>query len=123
MTLIIIVFGLLTFIAGILILINPATVFAPLRNNVEKPWLHVTAIVVRLILGVLLIQYAGVSRFPLIIEILGWLSISAALVFGIIGRQRFIGLMRWAFSFLQPWGRIGGLFASLFGGFLVYAFI
>lgn len=123
MTLIIIIFGLLTSVAGILILINPETVFAPLRNNVEKPWLHVTAIVVRLILGVLLILYADVSRFPLIILIIGYLSIAAAGVFSIIGRQRFIRLMRWAFSFLQPWGRVGGLFAALFGGFLVYAFI
>ena len=123
MTLIIIIFGLLTSVAGILILINPETVFAPLRNNVEKPWLHVTAIAVRLILGVLLILYADVSRFPLIILIIGYLSIAAAGVFSIIGRQRFIRLMRWAFSFLQPWGRVGGLFAALFGGFLVYAFI
>jgi len=31
--------------------------------------------------------------------------------------------MLWAFSLLKPYGRIGGLFAIAFGGFLVYAYI
>lgn len=119
----IIIFGLATFMTGIIILINPEFVFTPLRNNIEKPSLHLAAIAVRLIIGVLLIQHAVASKFPLIIEIIGWLSIAAALTFSIIGRQRFIRLMRWAFSFLQPYGRVGGLFAALFGGFLVYAFV
>ena len=123
MIILIILFGLLTLIAGVIIAINPDIIFGYLRDNLDRPWLQLVAIIVRLVLGILLIQTAGLSRFPVIIEILGWLSIAAAITFALIGRQRFLKLMLWAFSLLKPYGRIGGLFAIAFGGFLVYAYI
>lgn len=123
MSTLIIIFGALTLLAGLLIVINPEIIFGYLRNNYEKLSLHIIAVVLRLVLGVLLIWYAADSRYPLLIEVLGWLSIAAAMTFGVIGRQRFIRLMAWAFSLLHPYGRIGGVFAMLFGGFLVHAFV
>ncbi|MBT8129363.1 MAG: hypothetical protein KJP10_05180 [Gammaproteobacteria bacterium] len=122
MTILIILFGLLTLLAGVIIVINPEIIFGYLRDNLDRPWLQRVAIIVRLVLGILLIHTAGLSRFPLIIEILGWLSIAAAIMFALMGRQRFLKLMSWAFSLLKPYGRIGGLFAMAFGGFLVYAY-
>ena len=119
----IILFGLLTLLAGVIIVINPDIIFGYLRDNLDKPWLQFVAIIVRLVLGILLIHTAELARFPLIIEILGWLSIAAAITFALMGRQRFLKLMSWAFSLLKPYGRIGGLFAIAFGGFLVYAYI
>lgn len=123
MTLIIIFFGLLTFIAGIIIFFKPEIIFGVLRNNYEKVSLHILAVVFRLLIGVLLIEYADESKYPMIIEIIGWLSIAAAATFAIMGRQNFIKLMSWAFDLLKPYGRVGGLFAAAFGGFLVHAFI
>ena len=123
MTYIIILFGLLTLLAGVIILISPKIIFGVLRKNIEFLWLHVTAVGVRLALGTLLILFANESKFPIIITVLGWLSIAAAITFILIGRQRFIALMNWAFSLLKPYGRVGGLFAAVFGGFLVYAFL
>ena len=123
MTYIIIAFGVLTLITGLIIMINPETVFGVLRNNLDKPSLQVIAVAVRLVIGVLLVLHAGASRFPLIIEIIGWLSLAAAVVFGVMGRQRFLKLMHWALSLLKPYGRVGGIFATLFGGFIVYAFV
>ena len=123
MTNLILLFALLTFIAGIIILFDPEIVFGVIRNNLDKPELQVLAVVLRLVLGILLIEYASVSRFPLIIEILGWLSIAAALTFMLIGRANFLRLMNWALSLLKPYGRIGGVFAAAFGAFLFYAFI
>ncbi|UCB54282.1 MAG: hypothetical protein JSW45_10040 [Thiotrichales bacterium] len=123
MTYIIIAFGLLTLIAGLVIMINSEIIFGILRNNLEKPSLQVIAVAVRLVIGVLLVQHAGASRFPLIIEIIGWLSIAAAITFGVMGRQRFLKLMHWALSLLKPYARVGGIFATLFGGFIVYAFV
>jgi len=55
MTLLIVVFGALTLLAGIVIVINPEVIFGFLRNNVEKLSLHILAVVVRLVLGALLI--------------------------------------------------------------------
>ena len=123
MTFIIILFGLMTLLAGVIIVVNPEIIFGPLQKQVEKVSLQILAIGIRLVIGILLIQYADESRFPTIIEILGWLSIAAAVTFGVIGRRRFINLMVWAFSLLKTYGRIGGLFAMAFGGFLVYAFV
>ena len=123
MTNVILLFALLIFVAGIIVLFDPEIIFGAIRGNLDKPGLQVVAIVLRLVLGILLIEYAPVSRFPLIIEILGWLSIAAALTFMLIGRANFLRLMNWALSLLKPYGRIGGIFAAAFGGFLFYAFI
>lgn len=123
MTLLIILFGALTLSAGIIIIINPEIIFSYLRKNLDKLSLHILAVTVRLIIGVLLISQANVSTFPLTIEILGWLSIAAATIFALIGRRNFKRLMSWALSLLKPFGRIGGIFAAAFGAFLIYAFV
>ena len=123
MALLIIMFGALTLLAGFIIIFNPEILFGFLRNNLDKPALHVVAVVVRLALGVLLISQAGISRFPMIIEALGWLSIIAALTFAVIGRRNFTRLMSWALSLSIPFGRFGGVFAAAFGIFLIYAFV
>jgi hypothetical protein len=123
MTLIIILFGALTLLAGMIIAINPEIIFGYLRNNVDKLSLHITAVVVRLIIGALLISQASISSYPMAIEILGWLSIVAALTFAVMGRDNFKRLMSWALSLLKPFGRVGGVFAATFGAFLIYAFV
>ena len=123
MIILIILFGLLTLLTGVIIVINPEIIFGYLRDNLDRPWLQLVAIIVRLVLGILLIHTAGLSQFPLIIESLGWLSIAAAITFALMGRQRFLKLMAWAFSLLKPYGRVGGLFAVAFGGFLVVAYV
>ena len=123
MTNIILLFAFLTFIAGIIILFDPEIVFGVIRDNLDKVGLQVIAVALRLVLGILLVEYASVSRFPLIIEVLGWLSIAVAVTFMLIGRANFLRLMNWALSLLKPYGRIGGIFAAGFGAFLIYAFI
>ena len=123
MTSIILLFAFLTFIAGIIILFDPEIIFGVIRDNLNKPELRVVAVVLRLVLGILLVEYAPVSRFPLVIEVLGWLSIAAAVTFMLIGRANFLRLMNWALSLLKPYGRIGGIFAAGFGAFLIWAFI
>jgi hypothetical protein len=123
MTLVIIIFGVLTLFAGIVILVNPETIFSFLRNNLDKLELHILAVAVRLILGALLISQSGISKFPLAMEIIGWLSIIAAIVLGVIGRYNFKRLMSWSLSLVKPIGRIGGVLAVVFGVFLVYAFV
>jgi hypothetical protein len=123
MTELIIIFGALTLLAGVVILINPEVIFGYLRSNLDKLVIHILAVVVRLIIGVLLINQSGLSKFPLVIEILGWLSIVAALSLAAMGRHNFHRLMSWALTFIKPYGRVGGVFAAAFGGFLIYAFV
>lgn len=123
MILLIIIFGALTLLAGKVIMIYPEIIFGSLRKNIDNLLLHITAVTVRLIIGVLLISQASLSKFPLVIEILGWLSIVAAMTFAVMGRHNFKRLMSWALSLLKPFGRVGGAFADIFGAFLIYAFI
>jgi len=123
MTLLIITFGALTLLAGIVIVINPEIIFGRLRNNLDKLILHILAVAVRLGLGALLIYQSDVSKFPLAIEIIGWLSIVAAISLAVMGRHNFNRLMSWALSLLKPFGRIGGVIAAAFGAFLIYAFV
>ena len=121
MSYIIILFGTAIIIAGIIIVINPETVFGLMRRNMESLGLHILAVVVRIILGAALIICAAESKYPSAILILGWISIVAAAVLGIIGRTNFKRLMSWALSVAPSFGRLGGLLAILFGGFLIHA--
>ena len=110
-------------LAGAVIIINPDTVYGILRNNLERPGLHLLAVIVRIVLGVLLVYLSAASKFPLAIEILGWVSLAAALVLALIGRHRFKRLMNWALARSKPVERAGGVAAVCFGGFLLYAFV
>lgn len=123
MTIFIIIFGALTCLAGIIILISPAIVFGFLQKHSEKIELQILAIALRLVLGIFLIIQSGVSKYPFVIEIIGLLSIIAAVFFAVIGRNNYIRLMNWALSQVKTLGRIGGIFASAFGAFLIYAFV
>ena len=123
MTMLIIIFGALTLLAGIVIVINPEIIFGFLGNRLDKRELHILAVVVRLVLGVLLIYQSGISKFPFVIEFIGWLSIIAAIFLAVMGRSNFKRLMSWAISLVKPIGRVGGVLAVAFGTFLIYAFV
>jgi hypothetical protein len=123
MTLLIIIFGALTLLAGIVIVINPEVIFGFLRNNLDKLVLHILAVVVRIVLGALLICQSNISKFPFVIEVIGWLSIVAAIFLAVMGRRNFNRLMSWALSLSKPFGRVGGILAVAFGAFLIYAFV
>jgi len=123
MTLLIILFGTLMLLAGIVIVINPEIIFGYLRNNLDKLSLHILAVVVRLALGALLIYQSSASKFPFVIEVIGWLSIVAAMSLAVIGRHNFNRLMSWALSLSKPFSRVGGIIAVVFGAFLIYAFV
>jgi uncharacterized membrane protein len=123
MSILIIFFGVLIFMAGVTLIANSETIFKVLRNNSQKLWLHIGAVVVRLLLGALLIYQASVSKFPLLIEVIGWIAIIAAIVFAFIGRNKFQRLISWAFTLLKPLGRFAGVLAISFGIFLIYSFI
>jgi hypothetical protein len=123
MTLFIIIFGTLTCLTGIVILVNPEMIFGFLRKNSDKIELQILAVSIRLVLGAFLIYESGASKYPFVIEIIGWLSIGAAVFFAVIGRNNFCKLMTWALSIVKTVGRVGGVIASVFGAFLIHAFV
>lgn len=116
-------FGILILLSGLLILINPNVVFHLLRDNLESLSLYAIAITVRLVLGIVLIAYATVSKFPIIFQILGWLLIIAAVFLGVMGRSRFQQVLIWVTGIKPVYARFTGILAMLFGGFLIYAIV
>ena len=68
----ILVFGGLTLITGVIILFQPETIFGILRRNLDAVSLHILSVAVRVLLGAALILYASESKYPLTLEILGW---------------------------------------------------
>ena len=123
MQIIIIILGVLVMIAGVIISFSPALVLNWFKRNTEDYWLYSFAIGLRLALGFLLITHAELSKFPLVIAIIGWLSIAAALSILLMGKMRFVKLVNWAINLVSGTLRTGGLFAVVFGGFIIYAFI
>lgn len=121
MSYLVMLFGAATLAAGVVILINPETVFGLIQKHFESLGMHVLAVVVRLILGTALILCAVESKYPTAILIIGWVTVAAAIVMGIIGRRYFMRLIAWALGIPSAFRRFGGLLAIFFGGFLIYA--
>ena len=85
--------------------------------------MYILAIIIRLVLGVILISLSDDSRYPFIIELIGWLSIITALFFTVIGHNNFKRIMSWALSLTKPFARLGGIVAVAFGTIIIYAFV
>lgn len=117
----IMIYGALTCIAGIAISIKPDALFGFIGARSESLGVHILAIVVRLVLGAALISGSSVSKFPLTFQIIGWLTLVAAISMALLGRTKFKALIAWVVSLSSIYKRIGGLIAILFGGFLFYA--
>lgn len=123
MLIIIHIFALLITVAGIALMVKPEFILDFITRHVKSQAMFAAAIVMRLVLGLLLITLAGLSRFPLTVTVFGWIAVIAAVTFAWIGHDRFTRLILWIMDKVGPFGRIGGFFALLFGLFLLYAFL
>lgn len=119
----IITFGLVIFLIGAVVSLEPTRFFTTLSNRKTELFVYVAAVSVRLVLGILLVFNASQSGFPLTIKFIGWLSIIAAVVLSVIGHGQFIRLISWVLKCLEPYARFAGYLAIVFGGFLLIAFV
>ncbi len=102
-------------------------IFAPeklkslVASAMDKYWGIYSAVIVRLVLGSALIVVAPASRFPVVFQVLGLLTIVAAIIVALMGRERIRRFLAW-FSerFSAPIVRLWLLFGMAFAGFLVY---
>lgn len=123
MTVFIIIFGVLTLLAGIIIALNPEFIFGFLQKQLGKVELHILNVAVRVVFGVLLISQSSISKFPFVIETIGWFCIAIAIILTLMGREKFNRLISWALSLLETYSRVGGVLVITFGAFLMYAFV
>ncbi len=123
MKLIIKLFGILMVLAGISLLISPEIIIGWIENNMESISLYISAIVVRLVFGILFLVAAKESKYPGAIKILGYLFIIAAIIFIFIGQENFLDFISLFIPDVKPYAPVSGLLAIAFGGFIIYAFL
>jgi len=104
-TVLIIIFSTLTFVAGIVILMNPHFIFGFLQRQVGEVKLHVLNVVVRVFVGVLLISQSSISRFSFVIETIGWFCIAITVILTLLGREHFNQKISWALSLVETHNR------------------
>lgn len=123
MNVVIIIFGVLTFLVGAGILIRPDFIFGFLQRQLGKVKLHVLNVVVRVFFGVLMISQSSISKFPFLIETIGWFCIVLAIILVLMGREHFNQIISWALLLLETYSRMAGVLIITFGTFLMYAFV
>ena len=116
-------FGLVIFLAAVVIVIDSAGVLNALVQHKNSRFIYISAISVRLIVGGSLILKADQSNFPLAIAVIGWAFVFFAGFLAVIGHGHFIRLISWVLHRFAPHVRLIGLFALGFGGFILYAFV
>jgi len=114
MSYIILLFGIVILVIGAVMLVAPDSIFGLIIGHTESLGLHVLAVFGRFVFGIALITYAAESHYPVALQVLGWLTITAAIILGTMGRSRFKGLTTWALSLASAYGRFvgGGAFWS-----------
>ncbi|NNC34322.1 MAG: hypothetical protein HKO09_05570 [Croceitalea sp.] len=116
------IFGIVLILIGITIMIKPQLIFEWLENNLESKSLYFTAILVRLVIGVLFIVAAKQSIYPTIIRIIGYVALLAAIIFIFIGHAKFEHFIGYILHEFKDYASFSAIIVLLFGGFLFYAF-
>jgi len=123
MTYIILLFGIFLICAGTVLIVKPDYIISHFTKYGDSFSLHFFGVLVRIFLGIAFLIGASGSKYPLILQIFGWFSISAALVLSLIGREKFKRLIKWTIKITPLFQRLMGFFAILLGCFFIYAVI
>jgi len=112
--------GVLIILAGLIILISPAK-FRSLFDNFTGQPRYLFAIIVRIVIGTVLLLEAANLRFTIAMQVIGVISIVAAIALLLMGQDRMDRMIDWFLSKTNDnVMRIWSVFALAFGGFLIY---
>ncbi|MBL4888461.1 MAG: hypothetical protein JKX97_00395 [Candidatus Lindowbacteria bacterium] len=121
MNYIIYLYGSLLIAGGLMLAIKPGYFVGPLKSHIEEFSLYILAIGLRLLFGVVLVFAAESSKFPVILSVIGYITLLAAAILVVMGHTRFKSLMAWALDRAMKHGWASGLFTLLLGVFIIYA--
>ena len=121
MNYVVFVFAIIMLITGIVAFVRPMVIYRFIDACSHSLKLHIFAVLIRLFLGAALIIAAKNSTFPTALEVSGWLILLAGIALAVIGRKKFMELVKWALSLIPQYSRAIGLFAILFSGLLGYS--
>ena len=113
--------GLLTFILGLFGIVRPATLSGFTERAWKSPRAIPAAVMLSVLLGALLLVFASDTRFPVIIGVLGCISLLKAVSWPFIGRFRLSRLIEWWQNRPTRYVRAWSVVAVAYGVFLVFA--
>ena len=116
---IIVIFGALLCLAGLVILIAPEK-FKSVMNNWTGQPRFLLAVIVRVVIGAILLAEAANLKFPLAMKIIGGISIVAAIGILLIGQDRLDRFIAFWMGKSDKLFRVSSAFAIAFGAFLIY---
>ena len=114
-------FAIIILSLGVLLLIAPALILDYIRDKADVTGFRVTAVSLRVILGAVLLVLADASRFPLLITLLGALSLVSGIALALLPRNTFVRMIRTLTDMPSALARIGGIGAAVLGWFMIYA--
>ena len=118
---IVLLFGVFILLGSVTLIVNPKYILGIFANYGDTPGLHIFAIIVRIILGIALVIAAADSKYPIALQILGWLTLIIVFVLSAMGRKRFKSLIKWSLGINPSIQRVMGFFGILFGSLLFHA--
>lgn len=122
MKIIIVLFGILICLGGLVILLAPDRF-----KNVMNKWTgqprFLFAVIVRILFGALLLYEATNLKFSFVMKIIGVISVLAAIVILLAGQERMDRFIDWWMRMSDNTLRIWSVFVFAFGGFLIYVAI
>ncbi len=121
MTILVLLFGVLIAAIGLYGLAQPMG----LIGQLQKLWATgaglITAVLVRLAMGVLLLLTAPEALHPQVFQALGLIAIVAAVALPLVGNERLGRLIAWWCDQSPTLIRVQGALAFAFGAYMVYA--
>jgi len=98
---------------------------AILRRYADSPWFQLFFIGLTALFGTTLLFYAGNSRFPVFLIVVGAILLTEAVLIAVIGRSRFRALIDWAIDLFEKpaWWYGRCIVGAAFLAFLLYAVV
>jgi len=113
-------FGLAVFVLSIWGMFAPLKLIDLVKSVANRKGGLYFAVIVRVILGAALIVAAAASRFPTTFEVLGWLTLAAAVGLLLVGRRGMSRVIAWFERCSPALMRAWLLLGLAFGGVLLY---
>ena len=113
------VFGVLICLAGLIILLAPDK-FRNLINRFDGQPRYLFAIIIRIVIGAILLWEASNLKFPFAMQIIGGISILAAVVLLLVGQERMDRFIDWWIKQSEIVFRVASVLAFALGAFLIY---
>ena len=112
------VFGVLLVLVSAVGILAPGMLLRTVDRVMDRRAGMVVAVAVRVVLGVALLLAASASRWPRVFQVLGWLTLAAAVVIPLLGRDRVSSVVDWMRGVHPILVQVWLVFGVLFGGML-----